>query len=230
MAPNNSIETFTQIMKPVFDQLDKLGISYQNSPKYFTSYYAAWTDSWPASQLEVTLPQDIEASRLFPRNIWNDPNGFETSFGAIRAVVDDGYDITVFGIAPGNPFNVDNAVNPAMRHLMAYISTGILLPANPTPAQLASTQSKVMNDLVQPWREAAPADKFGGSYANEGNVMELNWQQDFYGDNYPKLLRIKQEWDPTSLFYATAGVGTEGWEVRTKDQGIQTQDGPLCRL
>jgi hypothetical protein len=230
MAPNSSIETFTRIMKPVVDQLDKLGIPYQNTPKQFTSYNAAWTDAWPASQLQVTQPEDIQASRLIPRNIWNDPNDFNSSFSAIQAIADAGYDITTFGITPGNPFNVDNAVSPALRQLMSFVSTGVLLPPNPTPAELAATQSKVMDDLMQPLREAAPADKFGGSYINEANVMEPNWQQDFYGDKYPRLLTIKQKWDPSGLFYATAGVGTEGWEVRTKDQGIQTQNGPLCRL
>ena len=216
-------------MKPVFDRLVELGIPYKSNPKHFESYHSAWTDAWPASDAVVGQPDTVDGSRLFPRNIWNDPTGFEISFRAIQRVLEAGYDITAFGMAPRNPFNANNAVNPALRHAIAFFTTSIVLPDNPTSAQLEATQHTLMNDILQPWREAAPADRLGGSYANEGNVMEPNWQQDFYGDLYPKLLRIKQKWDPSDLFYVTAGVGSEGWEVRTKEQGIHSQNGPLCR-
>ncbi|KAL7952396.1 hypothetical protein V8C34DRAFT_310046 [Trichoderma compactum] len=229
-APNSSIESFNKVMKPFFDKLTKLGIPYETQPRHFDTFYSAFTDAWPRSQLQVAEPANIEASRLFPKDVWNDAEGFEKAFQAIRRVSDAGYDLTAFAVAPGNPFNVDNAANPALRHNIAFFSTGILLPENPTPAELAATQSKVMNDLVQPWRDAAPASKFGGSYLNEGNAKEPNWQQDFFGSNYPRLLSIKRQWDPAGVFYAVAGVGSEDWEVRTKEQGIQTQNGPLCRL
>ncbi|KAL6699316.1 hypothetical protein J3F84DRAFT_393583 [Trichoderma pleuroticola] len=229
-APNNSIESFNKVMKPFFDKLTKLGIPYETQPRHFDTFYSAFSDAWPGSQLQVAEPADIEASRLFPKDVWNDAEGFEKSFQAIRRVSDAGYDLTAFAVAPGNPFNVDNAANPALRHNIGFFSTGIFLPENPTPAELAATQSKVMNDLVQPWRDAAPASKFGGSYLNEGNAKEPNWQQDFFGSNYPRLLNIKRQWDPAGVFYAVAGVGSENWEVRTKEQGIQTQNGPLCRL
>jgi hypothetical protein len=230
MAPNNSIESFTRIMQPVFDTLSELGIHYENDPRNFESYYDAWTDAWPPSQLQVGEPITVDGSRLFPRNVWNDPLGFETSFKAIKHVLDVGYDVTAFAIAPGNPFNADNAVLGALRHAMAFFTTSVILPEHPTPAQLEAAQDELMNDLLQPWREAGPADSFGGSYSNEGNVMEPNWQQDFFGDNYDELLRIKQKWDPNELFYVPAGVGSEGWEVRTGNQGIHNQNGPLCRL
>lgn len=218
------------MIKPLFDSLKKLGIPFENDTRFFTSYQSAFTDSWPADDLFVASPDDIQASWLFPKSLWKNKKAFEKAFKSIRYVSDSGYDVGAFGIAPGNPFNVDNAANPALRKAMAFVSTGVVLPENPTAKQLAAAQDKVMNDLVQSWREAAPISKQGGSYLNEGNVREPDWKQAFYGKNYPRLLRLKDKWDPKGVFYATAGVGSERWEVRTKEQGIQTQNGPLCRI
>jgi len=50
----------------------------------------------------------------------------------------------------------------------------------------------------------------GGSYSNEGNYFEPDWQKQFWGRNYPKLLRIKKKYDPTNLFTVHKGVGSEG--------------------
>lgn len=75
-------------------------------------------------------------------------------------------------------------------------------------------------------RQATPE---GGSYVNEGDIEEPEWQKAFYGSNYAKRLEIKTRWDPWSLFYTPIGVGSESWVVRAVDHGLPTQDGPLCR-
>jgi len=50
-----------------------------------------------------------------------------------------------------------------------------------------------------------------GSYVNETNYFETEWQQAFWGGNYPRLAQIKQKYDPDGLFFAHHGVGSEGW-------------------
>ena len=77
-------------------------------------------------------------------------------------------------------------------------------------------------------RDITPA---GGAYGNEANVGEPNWQQAFWGSNYPRLLELKKKYDPTELFYVHHGVGSEGWVVQDKGiVGVQSTDGPLCRV
>ena len=39
-----------------------------------------------------------------------------------------------------------------------------------------------------------------GSYVNETNYFEPDWQQSFWGTNYPRLLEIKRRYDPTDIF------------------------------
>lgn len=50
-----------------------------------------------------------------------------------------------------------------------------------------------------------------GSYVNETNYFQKEWQQAFWGDNYSRLAEIKRRYDPDGLFFVHNGVGSEGW-------------------
>ena len=50
-----------------------------------------------------------------------------------------------------------------------------------------------------------------GSYVNETNYFEKDWQRAFWGDNYSRLAEIKQKYDPDGLFFVHNGVGSERW-------------------
>jgi len=60
-----------------------------------------------------------------------------------------------------------------------------------------------------------------GSYMNEADFRQPNWQQTFYGSSYEKLLSIKRKWDPESVLYTLKGVGSEAWNVGN--------DGRMCK-
>ncbi|WHZ13149.1 MAG: hypothetical protein OJF60_003590 [Burkholderiaceae bacterium] len=51
----------------------------------------------------------------------------------------------------------------------------------------------------------------GGSYFAESDYFEKNWQQQFWGGNYPRLAQIKARYDPEGLFFVHHGVGSEAW-------------------
>ena len=57
-------------------------------------------------------------------------------------------------------------------------------------------------------RKLAPA---GGAYLPESSFFEPNWQQAYWGANYPRLLGIKRKYDPAGLFFVRHGIGSEGW-------------------
>ena len=48
-----------------------------------------------------------------------------------------------------------------------------------------------------------------GAYSNEADYFQKNWQQAFWGDNYPKLLEIKWKYDPDQFFRSHHSVGSE---------------------
>ena len=57
-------------------------------------------------------------------------------------------------------------------------------------------------------REATPG---AGTYVNESDYFEPDWQREFWGENYAALLAIKRKVDPEGLFYCHHCVGSESW-------------------
>jgi FAD/FMN-containing dehydrogenase len=52
-----------------------------------------------------------------------------------------------------------------------------------------------------------------GSYVAESGYFESNWQSAYWGRNYPRLLEIKNRYDPEGLFFVHHGVGSEAWNA-----------------
>jgi hypothetical protein len=61
-----------------------------------------------------------------------------------------------------------------------------------------------MNELGK----IAPA---GGAYVAESSYFQKDWQTAYWGENYARLLSIKQRYDPQGLFFVRHGVGSEHW-------------------
>lgn len=80
-----------------------------------------------------------------------------------------------------------------------------------------NAQKFVTDVLVPIIKEVTPG---GGAHLNEADFNEPNWQESFYGVNYPRLLSIKQKYDPEGILWGKTAVGSEGWEV--------VADGRLC--
>jgi FAD/FMN-containing dehydrogenase len=53
----------------------------------------------------------------------------------------------------------------------------------------------------------------GGAYVSESNFFQKDWQQSFWGSNYPRLRAAKTKYDPDGLFFAHHGVGSEDWSA-----------------
>lgn len=124
-------------------------------------------------------------------------------------------------------------MNPAFREVICFVvvSSTTALSAESSVEEVARASREMREDVLAPFREVAPVSEGGGAYLNEANVDERDWQGEFYGaGNYERLLGIKGKWDPKGVFYATTGVGSEAWEVRDGERGVQTQDGRLCRV
>ena len=47
----------------------------------------------------------------------------------------------------------------------------------------------------------------------ETDYFDANWQDYFWGDNYARLKRIKQKYDPDGLFFLPHGMGGEDWSA-----------------
>ena len=52
-----------------------------------------------------------------------------------------------------------------------------------------------------------------GSYVAESSFFQNEWQKAYWGPHYPRLLAIKQKYDPAGLFFVRHGVGSEEWSA-----------------
>jgi FAD/FMN-containing dehydrogenase len=109
----------------------------------------------------------------------------------------------------------DTAMNPAVTDAFALVITGAFgQPAYPTipghdpDAAAAQTQAAEAEASMAEIRKVLPRI---GSYVWETDFFQANWQDAFWGENYPRLRAIKDKYDPDGLFFLHHGVGSEDW-------------------
>lgn len=230
-APNHTIASFEALTAPLFSKLRDLGLPFTSPPttRHYNAFWPAFRDAFVEGPVGTYI---MPANRLFPRSSWEDPAKFSKTWDVLQTHLQKGHNIVGYHQAPRNRANVDNAVGPAWREAVAYLITEVTASAEMSPAEVAELARRLDQEIMGPWREVAPASESGGAYLNEANPMEGNWQAEFYGaETYERLLDIKRMVDPRGLFYATTGVGSESWEVRSEEaDGVLTQNGRLCRV
>ncbi|KZL80828.1 fad-dependent monooxygenase [Colletotrichum incanum] len=125
------------------------------------------------------------------------------------------------GPAQAQP-DMRGAVNPAWRSAYIHlISAGAFINTTDSAPQdaLASAAAWTEENKEAVWRQWAPGS---GSYINEANPFNSNFQEDFYGGNYDRLVQIKEKYDPFASMYVLSGVGSHLWEY-------DLNTGKLCR-
>lgn len=105
------------------------------------------------------------------------------------------------------------AVNPVVFDAPALLICGTHEPhvypgvpghePNLEEGRVGAAKVKAAMEIV---RAATPTS---GSYVNEADYFEREWQTSFWGSNYPRLLDIKRKYDPDNLFRVHHGVGSE---------------------
>lgn len=110
-------------------------------------------------------------------------------------------------VSKKKPDNV--AANPAWREALWHVViTGGLHPMNITAA-MKKEYSDRLTKLNKKIIEFTPGS---GSYINEADPQEPNWQDSFFGSHYERLKRIKTIVDPHHLFICHHCVGSEDWD------------------
>ncbi|KAL1597926.1 hypothetical protein SLS60_008414 [Paraconiothyrium brasiliense] len=225
-APNKTTSALNTILAPLQSQLTALNIPFSPKITEYKGFYPAWQAEFPLeTQSDV---QTAFGSRLFPRSNFASETGRNVTFAALRQTVEAGQPIIAFNLAPtlargGNP---DNAVNPAWRTAVLHAITGQRWDVKASASDIRAARTSFTNGTMKRWRDVTPGS---GSYLNEADRLEPNWQQSFWGDKYAKLAQIKKEWDPKDVFWAANAVGSEGWVVESVD-GLPNENGKLCKV
>jgi len=111
----------------------------------------------------------------------------------------------------------DTPMNPAVVDAFALAISGAGGPpaypgvaGHEPDAAAAGIQAAAVEATMSEVRKLLPRV---GSYVWETDCFQPDWQDAFWGDNYPRLRAIKDKYDPAGLFFVYHGVGSEGWSV-----------------
>lgn len=224
-APNTTTTELQTQLTPLVKKWAKLGLDVTPNITEYSSFLSAWENGFTKERSGSTTAKT--SARIFPTDNFNGTK-FNATFNALQGLVTKGGDVISFGMNGGGPGPEypENAVNPAWRD-SAMFTISVVRWAAGSSMEVAANKSKILTtEWMQSWRDVTPG---GGSYMSEGDITEPDFQQSFYGlDNYARLLKLKKEIDPTYLFYARQGVGSENWYVTDQVDGLPTNNGRLC--
>jgi len=158
----------------------------------------------------------ILGSRLLSRELLSTPSGVQRSTEALRQIDWLGGFILGHYVAPG-PKPVDDATHSAWRKAITHIVIANNWEAGDSLEKQAAVKSLMSNTMVPRLKSLDFDSKTGkqtmGSYVNEADKEELNWQDSFWGEKYGKLKKIKTKYDPNGVFWCRPCVGSEDWDL-----------------
>ncbi|KAJ7092987.1 hypothetical protein B0H15DRAFT_1021003 [Mycena belliarum] len=215
--PNFTADAAATLVQPLLSRLDTLGINYTYSLTTYPSYFTT-TRSIAALQ-DHNVGMWHWGGRLLPASLWADPRSFARLTRVIRAIIEDGGEAYDVGFRPtlraaGYP---DNAVLPAWRDSERLFIAMLPWDNRATWDEILQAREKITWTFGEPLRQLTPG---GGTYLNEADTSEPDWKTAFYGENYARLLAIKDRFDPEQLLYGSTAVGGDRW--------IEGEEGRLC--
>lgn len=227
-ATNKTVAEYEALVAPLYQKAAQLNITLAANTTHYDTLYAAYQATFATFNYYVGGAGATPGSRLVPTENWADEAIRNQTFAALQNVVEKAMMLNLYHQHAADEFDKGiNSVNPAFRNLQAQL-VAINSITDLTAAGWKTGNDFLNNEIMAPLRRVTPA---GGAYGNEADVGEPDWQQAFWGKNYPRLLELKKKYDPTELFYAYHGVGSEGWVVKDNGiVGVQSTDGPLCRV
>jgi hypothetical protein len=157
----------------------------------------------------------IEAGRFIPKSLFGSSQTIDQLVNAVVTAMQYSYtnrgggSAQLYATGPDNfPDNGKTSVNPIWRDSLWEVIMGGAWTTG-TPADVRKQIQNTISASIQPFKNLTPD---GGCYMNEGDWMEENWQQTFYGKQYDKLLAVKTRYDPTGLFNCWKCVGWTGYD------------------
>lgn len=223
MVPGMSLVEFQDMVGSLLAEWALLGFEPEITWFEEDEFLDAWTQHFPVES--VANSNMRTTSRLFPASAWEDVETREAMFEAVKSVIVDGSALIQYNIRAPSPSGTPAAAaNSHWREAAWFGIMGGGWDASVTTEELEFYNRRITEDWMGRLRPYGP-----GAYGNEGDVMEPDFGEAFFGENYPRLLEIKRAVDPLDVFWAPTAVGSERWKVQDQFEWLTTQTGQLCR-
>ncbi|KAF8527012.1 FAD-binding domain-containing protein [Hysterangium stoloniferum] len=202
--PNTTIPAATAALTPFLNGLAALGLT-----PILSSQMMVMND------LLRTFTTDTDPGGAAPPSAYKNN---ATDIGRInKQLIDDGAAGVIGNLVAGGQVSknahIDSAVTPKWRTAKTHIIIWANWNDSTSPEEVEAIRTAMTNRKVPLLATLAGPD--GGSYSNEADVREPNFQTTFFGPNYGRLSRIKKAYDPDAMFIVPAGVGSENFDADT---------------
>lgn len=222
LHPSNSTASLTETVYALFSAVKLAGGEASGVPWFNVTYPGEYPDFYTYYK-DHNGPQDggqnqVLASRLLDKKaLTGDRTLLKNSLigagqsGGLTAHLVSGPGVHDTSDVPGG----SNAVCPGWRKAYIHAIIGARFPPL-DPVARRKAHDKLTYEYSQYLRELAPD---GGSYVNEGNLEEIDYQKTFWGGGYERLRKTKKWVDPQGMFWCKACVGGEDWGERVGGDG-----------
>ncbi|KAL4966334.1 uncharacterized protein BDV14DRAFT_208312 [Aspergillus stella-maris] len=225
-------------MKPVIDLAERLGASASATVSLSPTYYQV-LDGLVSNEASLVLTRGgpiAMSSRIIPQENFLGADSQEELSSVLYDILESGseetdYEIdailpplficvtapTIYSRSLPESDEADgpgaSAITPAWRtglwhmiHLRAFANSVV------EDAEVVRDIFQIAHDTLDPLRELTPN---GGAYGNEADTFETDPISAFWGEeNYARLLRIKEDVDPTNVLSVHQGVGWNSGDER----------------
>lgn len=220
-APNRTAEQVGEIFAPMTAALATRGLS-ANAISFTTTVADTYRNHYLANLEPVfatARSEQITSGRMVSReNMATNSSGVTAAMRTATAGGSASLLCLAFNTLKGVVSVANTAIQPAWN--TALVSCVLSQAWDRTmPWEYMLEQQEHLTTVVDPALKAATPGS--GTYLNEANFQEPDWQATFYGTNYARLKSIKAKYDPKDLLYGLTAVGSEAWEAHS--------DGRLCR-
>ncbi|KUI67848.1 6-hydroxy-D-nicotine oxidase [Cytospora mali] len=159
----------------------------------------------PSGKDETVGQGPLLSFRVLPKAMHDTAEGKENLSSFLHTQVDLGRSPIIFLDVPYLYDYAENttSVHPAWRDSYWYMGFAIYYLWNSTEAErveAAGASQQLSKDMIN----LAPE---GAAYPNEANPWLADWQNQFWGENYPRLVDIKARYDPDGLVSCWKCVG-----------------------
>ncbi|PVH96316.1 putative 6-hydroxy-D-nicotine oxidase [Periconia macrospinosa] len=226
IVPDMSLDQFKAMTVDLRAEWERIGFNINLDFFETENFYDAWTNHFPSDT--VGVPNLRTASRLIPSENWVNPSLLDDTVMFIQRAVRNGSSLIGYNIRAAPVADAPaSATVPIWRDTTMFAIVGTMWDATLPNTEVDTINQRITKDWTASLRSLTPG---GGTYSNEADVMDPDFQQAFYGyDNYQRLTTIKQAFDPWGLFYAPTGVGSETWSVTDQQGYVLKQTGKLCK-
>nr|UYO77178.1 FAD-dependent isoamyl alcohol oxidase [Trichoderma calamagrostidis] len=197
--PGANLADIDYLLEPFLADLKHRNITPSNSPQVSPNYYTHfYTYLGPVPYGSDTY-NPFTNSRVVPRSLITNA----TSNAIVTDLFRNISQVEAFSPFYCDSFNVstqqhpENSLHPAWRDGMILCSPAGSWDWSATPDEMAARDEYAAKTLQPLMDEATPG---GLVYLNEANHMYENWKENFFGDNYEKLLSVKMKYDPEEVF------------------------------